>query len=384
MEKNIVLLNCASVNKGGSIQACVSFIKYTLKFETPFKWHYILSKSVYDELSSQGIDINSYNGKICNKPPSKNLEQRRWIKSESNKINPKVVFTFFGPAYVEFSSLHLCGVGDGWVTHSNFDSYSSLRNIKEASYLFAQSVYKGLWFRKATHWVMETDASRKGLSKRYRLPINKMNLVSNSCGEQYYRNRVESVDKLTNVSEINILTLSAYYSHKNLEIIPKVAKRVNDALKNKKANFIITVKKNTKNEKSILQIARKFNALEFVRNIGPVKSKDGPSVYKSCHICFLPTFLETFTANYPESMAMGLPIVTSDRDFARDICQNAALYFDPNDDKQAAKCVLEVIENNAIRNKLLTEAENIFNHFPTPEKKGKLYIELLQKIIESS
>lgn len=35
----------------------------------------------------------------------------------------------------------------------------------------------------------------------------------------------------------------------------------------------------------------------------------------------MPTVLEVFSATYPEAMA--LPIVTSDLDFARDICDNA-------------------------------------------------------------
>ena len=36
-------------------------------------------------------------------------------------------------------------------------------------------------------------------------------------------------------------------------------------------------------------------------------------------------------------MQFGLPILTSDRDFARHICQDAALYFDPLDADSVAR-----------------------------------------------
>ena len=43
----------------------------------------------------------------------------------------------------------------------------------------------------------------------------------------------------------------------------------------------------------------------------------------------LPTLLESFSATYIEAMFHGKTILTSDLDFARDVCGEAAFYFDP-------------------------------------------------------
>ena len=56
-----------------------------------------------------------------------------------------------------------------------------------------------------------------------------------------------------------------------------------------------------------------------------------PKLYNQADAMFLPTLLETFSASYPEAMKMERPILTSDLDFAKDICGDAALYFNPLD-----------------------------------------------------
>jgi glycosyltransferase involved in cell wall biosynthesis len=36
----------------------------------------------------------------------------------------------------------------------------------------------------------------------------------------------------------------------------------------------------------------------------------------------------------------GIPVLTSDRDFARDICGDGALYFEPTDPRSAVECLV--------------------------------------------
>ena len=44
---------------------------------------------------------------------------------------------------------------------------------------------------------------------------------------------------------------------------------------------------------------------------------------------------------------MGVPIITSDLDFARDVCGDAAYYFNPDDDEQAANALAKIILNES-------------------------------------
>jgi glycosyltransferase involved in cell wall biosynthesis len=56
---------------------------------------------------------------------------------------------------------------------------------------------------------------------------------------------------------------------------------------------------------------------------------------------FLPTLLESFGNIYLEAMSLGVPILTSDRDFARWVCGESALFFDP----LSAYSIVESIKN---------------------------------------
>ncbi len=55
----------------------------------------------------------------------------------------------------------------------------------------------------------------------------------------------------------------------------------------------------------------------------------------SCHAAadalVLPSLLESFTNTYADAMSEGVPVITSNLDFARTVCGEAACYIDPMD-----------------------------------------------------
>ena len=130
--------------------------------------------------------------------------------------------------------------------------------------------------------------------------------------------------------EFRFLTLSAWYGHKNLDLIPEIAGRLPKQLR-KKVRFVVTLPE--------VDFRENFpeECRDIVINTGPVKPDEGPGLYKECDALFLPTLLECFSASYPEAMIMERPIVTTDMGFARSICGDAAFYFRPADPKTPLK-----------------------------------------------
>jgi glycosyltransferase involved in cell wall biosynthesis len=107
---------------------------------------------------------------------------------------------------------------------------------------------------------------------------------------------------------------------------------------------------------------------------------DGPDLYKSADICLLPTLLETFSATYPEAMAMGLPIVTTDLGFAHDVCDDAALYFRPQDAQAAADCILRLVDDPQLWTQQIARGKEILKRYPTPQERYDQYIALLHSL----
>jgi glycosyltransferase involved in cell wall biosynthesis len=117
-----------------------------------------------------------------------------------------------------------------------------------------------------------------------------------------------------------------------------------------------------------------------INNLGVVPVVAGPSLYESCDICFMPTVLECFSATYPEAMAMGLPIVTTDLGFLRDVCQDAALYFPPNNSRIAAERILELLGSESLWNRLIMAGKRVLRGLPTASERFRMYVQLLKQM----
>jgi glycosyltransferase involved in cell wall biosynthesis len=130
-------------------------------------------------------------------------------------------------------------------------------------------------------------------------------------------------------------------------------------------------------EREVMGLARRMGVEDRIENLGTIPVARGPEVYRSCDICFLPTLLETFSATYPESMAMGLPIVTTDLGFARDVCDDAAQYFRPRDAQSAVAAILRLLDNRELWNRQIERGKQVLTRFPTPEQRYRQYIDVL-------
>lgn len=374
-----VLLNCTTLVKGGALQAAASFINETAARQGNIDWHFALSPQVLNELANNNHRQKIERITVVEPSPARSTLSRKNLKKLELSINPNAVFTFFGPAYVRFNAPHLCGVADGWFTHSNWLAFSSLQSKLQIIPMFFHMVYKALWYRKATCWVVEAEVARNGLVKRLFVPNHRISIVKNTCAIEYFS--FKNHPTLSIQPKTRILTLSAFYPHKNLEIIPHVAKELIALLQNDKFEFVLTIHKDTVEERSLMNSAKFLSVSHVIKNIGPVKLVDGPQLYSSCQIMFLPSLLETFSANYPEAMSMGLPIVTTNLGFAQDICRDAALYYPPKDAQAAAKCIASVINDGVLREKLISKGRDILKGLPDPSQKYHQYTDILRKMI---
>lgn len=374
-----VLLNATTLPTGGVIQACVSFINMSLELSSDIEWVYVVSKKVKYELDKFGTNLSGAKVIVFDRSPAKSYSVRKQLLNLAEDVAPDAIFTFFGPAYVKFKQPHLCGVADGWVTHSTWLTYQSIHSNISKLKIFLRCVYSGFWFRYADKWVTEADCSRNGLIKRIRVPRKDVYVVKNTCARHY----TQFVDKKYDLGEegiTKILTLSSYYPHKNLEIIPYISKELIQ-MGYSNFQFIITINKGSPEEDSLFDTCDSLNVSGYLLNIGPVNIIDGPVLYDAVDIVLQSSLLESFSANYPEAMARKKPIVATDLDFAHDICQDAAMYYPPKNAKAAAKCISKLINDKALIHKLTNKGSKILAELPTSQDKYNAYVSIIKDLI---
>lgn len=374
-----VLLNCTTLVKGGALQAAVSFIETAMRKADDIQWHYMISASVCNELREAGRLLERRHVSVIEESPARSTRSRQAIRTLARELQPDLVFTFFGPAYVEFKVPHLCGVADGWVTHGDRWAWRTVHSPIDAARLCGAIFYKAIMFRKADAWVTESATAKEGLVRRLRVSESRIAVVPNNCASHYLQ--VEATAKIPSPQDpLRVLCLSAYYRHKNLEIIPAVAKELQGMLPNRYVEFVITLPEDSLGLKRILSKAAALGVEDQIVNMGPVPVSRGPEVYRTSHVLFLPSVLETFSANYPEAMAMRMPIVTTDLAFAREVCREAASYFEPMNARDAARAIADVCKDEVLWKSLVNHGKGILQALPTQEEKYELYTNCIHEL----
>jgi glycosyltransferase involved in cell wall biosynthesis len=378
-----ILLNATTINIGGGIQAAVSIIRQIIdEFQNTdgARWIFSVSGEVRDELAGFGYVLRDGIDLCLEQSPAKNRRSRITMRKFAN-TQADLVFTFFGPAYVAFDVPHLCGVADGWVTHSDRLAYATLPTWAEKLRKALTCAYKGLWFRRADYWIVEQEVARAGLARRLRLPADHIYVISNNCGQAYIdaspAPRVKSLQ-----STIRILTFATDVPNKCLELIPQIAALLVRQYHIDNVQFVVTVPVPEYAETRIAKLAVALGVERYICNVGYVALKDGPSLYRSCDIALMPSVLETFSATYPESMRMGLPIVTSDLEFARTICLEAAMYFKPRDAAGAAAKLAALIGDSELRAKMAAAGFSRAAEFPSPMEKCRQYRKVIDSMVQ--
>ncbi|MBZ0256158.1 glycosyltransferase, partial [bacterium] len=87
-----------------------------------------------------------------------------------------------------------------------------------------------------------------------------------------------------------------------------------------------------------------FGLQDQIINVGPLEQEQLNRLYCNSHALFLPTYLESFSGTYLEAMHFGVPIITSDLDFAHCICGEAACYIDPTNIDSMLKGIRKLID----------------------------------------
>jgi len=118
----------------------------------------------------------------------------------------------------------------------------------------------------------------------------------------------------------------------------------------------------------------------LVMNIGPVHGGELERAYMTADAVIQPTLLESFGRVYLESMFFKLPVLTGDRDFAHERCQDAAIYFDPLDADSVGKAMARMMEGEELRQRLVENGRRILAQAPTWDDIAGRFVKVLEHV----
>jgi len=335
-----ILFNCVVNRKGGSVQNAANYISLAMK-DCSHIYLFIVSKAVYDVLFEWGeIDERIL---IVDHPLESKSSKSKVAMYEYN-FSPDLVYTMAGPTYLNFRSKHVLGISDGYITHADLSVFFYKNSFFSGFLFLLKTILKGILARfSADFFVFQTKTARDGFCKRFFLNKNKTYIVQNALGKSFQSNiEINSAEK--SKKEIIILCPFADYKHKDIDILERIIKIADEKdLLGVKIKFIVTVDFGSEFDRKIERLNRVSNFFK-IYNHGVYSYVDALDLYLSSDIVFMPTILETFSTTYLEAIASGKVLLASDKDFSREICGDAAIYFRAKDEVDALSKIIDIIK----------------------------------------
>lgn len=151
-----------------------------------------------------------------------------------------------------------------------------------------------------------------------------------------------------------LFVLTRYYAHKNLELIVNAFKLYRQELDGVCCLFTVSEGDHPR-ALAFLESIRKYGLENQLINVGPLSQSTLSNYYYASDALLLPTLLESFSGTYLEAMRFGRPVLTSDLDFARGICANSALYFDPWSPESLKNAILKLKSETQLAGQLISQ-----------------------------
>lgn len=374
----VILINTASTFKGGGVQVAKSIIEECKQFNDNV-YHVVLGMTLSKLISKDSFPSNFHFYEIGFRPGSRVLS----LKSHNDffidlerKIKPDVVFTTTGPAYWRPNSPHLVGYNLPHYVYRESPYFGTLSFFKRVRWDVKGLLIKYFLKRDSDAFVVQTDDVNNRLQRL--IGCKRVFTVSNTISRHYTNPRqIDPRLPVKSPKEFRLLTLSAWYPHKNFGVIKKILDICPEQTK-ERIKFVLTLP----DEVFKNNFPEKYR--KNVLNLGVLAPEDGAGAYSECDCMFLPTLLECFSASYAEAMVLGKPILTSDMGFAKTVCHDAALYANPMDPQDILDKITLLMNDKEIVKTIVEKGKQQLQNFGTAKQRAEKYLSLCKMLVESA
>jgi len=199
---------------------------------------------------------------------------------------------------------------------------------------------------------------QKRIMEYFRLKEDKVKVVYNGVGTHFFhqhtRKEIVELKKEYRLPENFILFLGNKNPKKNL---PNVIKAYEKYLLNQIDPWHLVVLDFPK--ESLLHFISSEGLsqelLKMVVSIGYINNQKLPLLIQSSELFLYPSLRESFGIPILEAMACGVPVITSNTSSMPEVSANSAILVNPESIYEIAEAIINVQNNNELRNKLIED-----------------------------
>lgn len=341
-----VLFNFVTANTGGVIEFKKSIVR-SLNAVAPeylCEIYVIYSSDDFDEMSTlDGVNF------ICFPYIPKSISQKiKFYEFDLNQVLKEYGIDFlinFGdiPARTKvFQTFYF-----DW-PYAVYNDLSLWRRMKFGDFV-SKALKRSYFFltrQRPNKFIAQTQTMKSRLS-RY-VPESKIVVID--VGFNLSEAMLKSgEDTLTGIPQFIYPT--AVYPHKNINILIDAAMSLRRLCV--KCIFVLTFDGSEgRVESNFVKRVRELGLQSYFEFCGRLSRDNLTCRIRLADSIIMPTLIETYGLPYLEAQVFRKAMLTSDRDFSRELCGDAALYFDPLDPEDVARVVKVFIEEPLLKERL--------------------------------
>jgi glycosyltransferase involved in cell wall biosynthesis len=373
MNDKKALINISNIHGGGALQVAISFVSELLAFkEVDSRIKLLVSDEVASGLSPVKLAESNWDIEVFNTYGIKTL----WSGLNTIQKHYDVVFTLYGPKYTLFKAkLDIVGFAQLWILEFDNPVTRAMSSVARSK-LKAKFGLQKWFFQRADHLVVELEHVKRSLSEQGVFDQDHITVVHNTLSNLYLDSSLWQALPLERLKDqIAIGFVTRDYSHKNIQILPKVAKILREEYRLPVKFYLSLTDAEWQN------YSQDFG--DYGQTVGALNVYQCPTFYQQMDAVIFPSLLECFSATPLEALVRKKPLFASERGFVRDVCQDYAMYFDPLDAKDIARVVADYFQGTQKTDAELEQARNHVLNFSNATQRAKDYLQIIQQHLEN-
>jgi len=375
-----ILIDALSARIGGGITYIRSILPALYRADNRHEYHVLLSER-YQESLIEGLPPGTY--PLVVSLQATPLIYRWWyLQTEVPRILRDGLFHMLFTV-AEIGTVNAPCPSVVLVRNNVFfakkSAFSPFQRLQLVAYRAIRQPFVYLTLYRADRLVFVSDAFRQEVTKqKRRLSQAKTCVIHHGISPDFNANSTLARGNSIFDGHPYLLAVSTLMPHKNYETLLNAFARLKFS-----APHLHLVIAGSINHGSLyhalLTLAEKLAIIERVHFSGEVPHEKLPALYRQASAFILSSRLESFCHPLVEAMACGVPVIASDLPVCQEICQDAALYFSPNDIDTLVDHIMTVTCNPAVRNTMVQKGLGRAQQFSWDRTAEKL-LQVLEEV----
>lgn len=381
--KKMVVLNFFPVSIGGGLQNSLSFLKCLSEAKGTVDFDYIIAcrigSAIQAAAKDYGLPYVAYREGVIGR-----LWYELWLARKlCNKVDAKCVFSLFGNAPFTVSSalIKISGFAYSNIIHDDVDFWGWLPRNKRIIKAIIDA-FRLFLVRRSDLIILETDylysRAKNGIFKNKNLRVVKMapsSLVVSALSEDVSDVACSGM-QISDV--IRVLYLSGAHPNKRIHLLAPLFFELS---KKSLTYKLITTLPEGDYLQAIVDAFAEYGISKCHENIGSVAPSDVADALRASQALINIAMLESFSNNWVEAWAAGLPLLVTDADWARASCGNAAIYVDIDHPAESSQQIHSILSSEEKSARLVGNGKIMLSSLPSAEERTRQYLEIIRSCL---